>query len=108
MYNKNSTMLLVNETFVVDDSIHNEWLDWFTTQYIEGIKKSGYISDFVLSKLNDDNPDGQTYAFQFKIKKDNIEMYNAEEKLIAQRNILNSKYNNKFASFVTILEIVAD
>jgi len=108
MYNKDSIWLLVNETFLVDDSIHDEWFEWFTTQYMEDIKKSTYTSDFVLSKINDNNPDGRTYAFQFKIKKSDFDKYNKEENLMAQRAILNEKFNDKFVSFVTALEIISD
>ena len=108
MSNKNSQTLLVNETFIVDKSIHDEWLDWFINTYIKAIKKSGFIEDFILSKMEDDNPDGSTYAFQFKIKKQDFPDFQNEKVLVNLRSNHNKKFINKHASFVTVLKIIAD
>ncbi len=100
--------LLINETFIVDHNSHNEWLDWFKSHYIAAIKESQHSKDLILSKIEDDNPDGKTYALQFKIDSIYFDVFQKEENLIDLRTQLNNKFNNKFASFVTVLEIVED
>jgi len=100
--------LLVNETFIVDHDSHNEWLEWFKTRYIAAIKDSRHTKDLVLSKIQDDNPDGKTYALQFKINSIHFDTFQKEDNLINLRTQLNKNFNNKFASFVTVLEIVED
>ncbi len=106
MSNNKSKILLINETFIIDHKVHNEWLEWFRESYLSAIKMSNLTADIILSKIGDYNPDGVTYAMQFKIRNKDMFEFQNEEKLIKLRNILNSKFSNKFASFVTVLEIV--
>ena len=108
MYNKDTKILLINETFIVNHDSHNEWLDWFKTRYFAAIKDSQHTEDLILSKIEDNNPDGKTYALQFKINDIHFDAFQNEEKLIDLRTVLNKKFNDKFASFVTVLEIVED
>ena len=108
MSNKDK-IYLVNETTIIDHSIHKEWLDCFTNELIPGIKNSGLVSDLIFSKIKDGhNPDGQTYALQLKVKESNFLSYKNHTDINKIRNKINTDFKNKFGSFETVLEIVID
>lgn len=108
MSNKSQNSLLINETFIIDQSVHSEWIKWFVDLYITEIKNTDLVKDILLSKIQEDNPDGEAYALQFKIKTQDLDTYKNNEELIHLRSELNYKFKNKFGSFVTILDIVLD
>ncbi|HHH54272.1 MAG TPA: DUF4286 family protein [Bacteroidetes bacterium] len=104
MSNKN---ILINETFIVDHSVKDLWVSEFKAIYIKELKKSGLVSDIIFSKVvSDYNPDGISYALQYKTDQKNIEVIQADKILSSNRNHLDNKYKNQFASFVTFLEII--
>ena len=103
MFNKK---FLVNETCIVDHSIHDEWLRYFKSIYIKDLLKSGLISDLIFSKIIAEyNPDGTSYALQFQADRQNLEQIQSDKTLAAIRKILDAKFKNRLASFITVLEI---
>jgi len=108
-FNKSEKILLVNETIIIDHSVHNDWLDFFTNKLIPTIKESGLAKDVVFSKIKGDfNPDGITYALQVKIKQEELESYKTHTGISENRTQLNSNFKNKFGAFETVLEVILD
>lgn len=105
--NKNIKMLLINETFIIDQSIHNDWFHRFTKDYIAVLKKSDLVQSVILSKIQGEyNPDGANYALQFKVKESVFSDFKNHIDLSKLRSEIDNEFKNKFGSFVTVLEII--
>ncbi|HEB62726.1 MAG TPA: DUF4286 family protein [Bacteroidetes bacterium] len=99
-------VLLINETFIVDHSVFDDWLSLFKDKYIRSLKNSSLVRDIVLSKIKGEhNPDGANYALQFKINESEFDKFQSNKDLNEVRKNLDDKFRNQYASFVTILEI---
>jgi hypothetical protein len=99
-------LLLINETFIIDHSIFEEWISFFRNSYVRFLKESPYVRDVVLSKVQGGyNPDGENYALQFKINEKDFPEFKNNEKFKEIRKIINEKFKNQYASFETILEV---
>ena len=98
--------LMLNETFIVDHSIHDEWLQDFKSIYIKELLKSGLIRDLIFSKIiTEYNPDGISYAMQYRTNRQNLEQIQSNKTLTTTRKKIDTKFKNQQASFVTLLEI---
>ena len=99
-------VLLINETFIVDHSIFDEWISLFKTRYVEFLKESSPVRDVVLSKVQGEyNPDGENYALQFKINERDFTEFKNNDKFNEIRKLIDEKFKNRYASFVTVLEV---
>lgn len=108
MSNNPRKILLINETFIIDHSVNDQWFDWFTNEFIPIVKDSGIVKDVILSKIQGDyNQDGENYAFQFKIKVDDYISYQNNSQLNSLQSKMRVDFRHKFGSFVTVLEVVA-
>lgn len=109
MYNKKDKAFLINETTIIDHSVHDEWFSCFTKELIPCIKDSGLVSNLIFSKIKaGHNPDGETYALQLKVKYSDFNSYKNHSQINEIRNKINQDFKNKFGSFETVLEIVID
>ncbi len=107
MKNIQQKQLLINETFIIDHSIHTEWIEYFKENFIAYLKKKPNIKDLVLSKIQGEyNPDGENYALQYRTGEKGKKAIENDEYLQSIRYKLSEKYKNQYASFVTILEII--
>lgn len=99
-------VFLINETFIIDHSIFDDWINEFRERYIKSLKKSPLTRDVVFSRVKGKyNPDGENYALQFKINEKELDEFQADKELLEIRKSIDDKYKNQFASFITILEI---
>ncbi len=104
---KNSSTLLINETFLVEYKVEREWCTWVESIYSKAIKKTGIADDIVFSKvLANHNPDGNNYALQLKISEKDFSSYKNNKELIKIRSEMNKKFQNSIASFATILRVI--
>jgi len=99
-------VLLINETFIVDHSVFDEWITFFKNNYMKNLQELSSVNDVLLSKVRGDyNPDGENYALQFKINEMEYHKFKTDKKLLEIRKVIDEKFRNRFASFVTVLEI---
>ena len=99
-------VFLINETFIIDHSIFDDWINEFRKRYIKALKESPFVRDVVFSRVKGDhNPDGENYALQFKINEKEFDEFQADKELLEIRKSIDDKFKNQYASFVTILEI---
>ncbi len=104
---RNSSTLLINETFVIGYKSEKEWCSWVENIYSEAIKETGLAEDVLFSKvLSNYNPDGNSYALQLKILEKNFSSYKHHKELTKLREEMNLKFQNSIVSFVTILRII--
>lgn len=99
-------MILFNITMILDDEIHNEWLQWMKTIQIPDIMNTGcFVSNRLLNVLDSPN-EGVTYCVQYI--SDSLEKLN-EFKQKHEHSIqakLPEQFNNKLVLFSTVMEFI--
>lgn len=101
-------MIIYNITINIEDSVHEEWLEWMKTVHIPDVMKTGMFTDSrILRVLVEESLGGQTYSVQYTC--DSLEKYQQYEDDFssALRSDFNNRYKDKFVAFRTLLEIVA-
>jgi len=99
--------LLINETFIVDHSVNDKWLQWMKSKFIPLLEDFDFVSDIILSKIHAGyNPDGENYALQFQIDKEKVDSLLEDENYTELRKKLDSDYKDKYASFRTTMSII--
>jgi len=100
-------MLVYNETFIIEDAIKDEWLQWINEVHIPAVKATGCFNDDhqMLTVLDSPN-EGITYCIQYTT--DAIERYS--EFYYKHINQLhenhNKQFEGRFALFHTLMETV--
>jgi len=99
-------MILYNVTISIDESIHEEWLDWMKQVHIPEVMATGCFLENKMLRMLNEEAGGITYAIQY-IAADmpTYELYQQEHAPGLQKQTMD-KYSGKFAAFRTILEIV--
>ncbi len=97
-------MILYNVTINIDDSVHDEWLEWMKTKHIPDILRTGLFIENKFYKIKSD--EGNTYSLQYFFRSmDDYEKYitNFAPAFQAEHS---EKYRDKFVVFRTIMESV--
>ena len=100
-------MIIYNVTVNIEDSVHNEWLEWMRNSHIPEVMRTGmFVESKILRLLGDDESGGSTYSFQYICE--SLEKFKQYEENYAPalRADVNSRYKEKFVSFRSLLEIV--
>jgi hypothetical protein len=101
-------MIILNETIIIDDQIHEEWLTWINTVYIPRVMQTGlFTSNRVLNVLNSPN-EGITHCIQFTT--DSLDNYHrfTDGLAVELQNAHQQQFENKFVRFETIMQLVAE
>lgn len=100
-------MILYNVTINIDDSVHDEWLEWMKTKHIPDVLATGLFKDNKIFKIrSEDAGEGNTYSIQYFLNSaEDYEKYQNEfaPKLQSEHS---EKYKDKFVAFRTIMELV--
>ena len=98
-------MILYNVTVNIDDSVHDEWLDWMINEHIPEVLSTGLFINYKLFRIKSDD-EGNTYSVQYFL--DSMEKYEkyAMDHAPALQKKHKEKYKDKFAAFRTIMESV--
>ena len=60
-------MIIYNVTVNIDDSVHDEWLEWMKTEHIPQVLATGKFKEAKLTKvLVEEEKGGVTYSTQFR------------------------------------------
>ncbi len=99
-------MILYNVTINIDETVHEEWLQWMKEVHIPDVMNTGLFIENKICRIHAEEKGGRAYSIQYILN--SIEDYNEYQKKYApalqQEHTV--KYNGKFAAFRTILEIV--
>jgi len=101
-------MYIYNVTINVDESIHDDWLNWMQTQHIPDMLKTNKFTKAKLCKvLIDEEMGGITYSAQYTTKdKATLQRYYDED---SERLRSQSKaFEGKFVAFRTELQIISE
>ena len=98
-------MILYSVTINVDDSIHDEWVEWMQNEHIPEVMASGCFYDSEIFRVvSPETEDGTTYCIQYYAEDiSDYEKYQIEQAAIMQTK-LKDKYGKKFTAVRTVME----
>jgi hypothetical protein len=99
-------MLIYNVTVNIDDSVHDEWLNWIK-EHIPKVLATGKFTEAKLTKvLVEEEMGGQTYSIQYKAhnREALYKYYNEDADRLRQDGL--KRFADKMLAFRTELEIV--
>ncbi|WP_276359100.1 DUF4286 family protein [Daejeonella sp. H1SJ63] len=99
-------MILYNVTIILDESIHNEWLNWMRSEHIPNVMNTGYFISNRLLKVLDSPNEGVTYCVQYIA--DTLEQINEYQQKHADaiQSDFPEQFLNKFVLFATSMEFI--
>jgi hypothetical protein len=98
-------MIIYNVTVNIDNSVHDEWLQWMRQVHIPDVMRTGYfVSNRILKVMADEESGGVTYSIQYTCKtmNDFLEYEHTLAPNLRQQHAL--RYKDKFVAFRTLLE----
>ena len=101
-----SSMILYNVTVNIEDSVHDDWLQWMKQKHIPDVVKTGCFSSGTIFRLLVNEDSGTSYSVQYRApNKVAIDMYIKEFAPALQKEH-KERYEGKFVAFRTLLEEV--
>ncbi|GLB52682.1 hypothetical protein NBRC110019_17220 [Neptunitalea chrysea] len=102
-------MYIYNVTSNIDNSVHDEWLNWMQETHIPDMLSTGkFTAARIVKVLVEEEMGGVTYSVQYTTKnKETLELYYAEDADRLRKEAL-LKFADKMLSFRTELEIISD
>jgi Domain of unknown function (DUF4286) len=98
-------MILYNVTINIEDSVHEEWLEWMKSKHVPDVLATGLFLDSKIFKIKSGS-EGKTYSIQYFLNSmDDYERYQTEFASKLQKEHT-EKYGDKFVAFRTIMEQV--
>lgn len=94
-------------TVKIDGKVHDEWVRWMKDIHIPDVMKTGCFLSYRFTKIVEE-PDehGVGYAIQYVAEnKNKFELYQKQFAGALQQEHAN-KYQNRYAAFRTLLEII--
>lgn len=101
-------MLIYNETFIIDDTIVDDWLRWIRDNHIPSVLGTGSFDSYKLFTVLDSPNEGITYCLQFQttsVERYSDFYYKHLESIHAAHN---KQFEERFALFHTLMETVED
>lgn len=99
-------MFIYNVTVNIEESVHDEWLQWMKSNHIPDVMNSGCFVENKIVRVLHVNDTGHTYSFQYTFKEmKDIEKYQKDFAPGLQADV-KQKYGDKFTAFRTLLEII--
>lgn len=102
-------MYIYNVTTNIDESVHDQWLQWMKEIHIPDVLATGkFLKAKMCKVLVDEDTGGVTYSVQFTtVDRETLESYYDQDASRLREDAL-SRFPNKFVSFRTELEIVSE
>ncbi|WP_074405486.1 MULTISPECIES: DUF4286 family protein [Aquimarina] len=101
-------MYIYNVTINIEETIHDEWLEWMREEHIPDMLSTGKFSKALMTKvLVEEEMGGITYSVQYTTSnKETLQKYYDEDadRLRSKSN----RFTGKFVAFRTELEIVSE
>ncbi|WP_161987531.1 DUF4286 family protein [Arcticibacter tournemirensis] len=99
-------MILYNITFIIDDTVNSEWLEWMNEKLLPAVANTDlFISQRLLKVLDSPNA-GETYCLQVTTNNiGNYHMFKQAHEPGIIRPLLES-FENKLVFFNTLMEFI--
>lgn len=100
-------MIIYNVTVIIDDTVHDEWVDWMKTKHIPDVMATGCFMEHRMSKIMSGEHDGGTsYSIQY-LCESNAKYNSYQDDHAPQlQQEHTAKYQGKFGAFRTLMEVV--
>jgi predicted dinucleotide-binding enzyme len=100
-------MILYNVTVSIDDSVHDEWVEWMKEVHIPDVMNTGKFIEYKFNKvLSGDEEGGQTYAIQYLAPDEKaFHEYEAHHAPTLQEEH-RRKFEGKFQAFRTLMRVI--
>jgi len=99
-------MIVYNETVIVDEAIHRQWLSWMQQQYIPRVMATGHFSRYTMLNVLDSPNEGVTYCVQYFADSHNEYAKFAEAHLPQLQALHLQQFENQFVLFNTLMQTV--
>ncbi|BDW92689.1 MULTISPECIES: DUF4286 family protein [Flavobacteriaceae] len=101
-------MLIYNVTINIDDTVHEQWLEWMKDKHVPDMLATGKFTHAKMVKvLVEEDMGGITYSIQYTTKnRSTLEAYYKED-ADRLRADAQKMFPNKFVAFRTELEVVS-
>lgn len=97
-------MIIYNVTVNIDNSVHDEWLDWMRSKHIPDVVGTGCFSEGRIFRIMVDEEQGISYSVQYTAASmEDINRYMANYAQGLRKEALD-KFKDKFTAFRTLLE----
>lgn len=102
-------MIIYNVTVNIDESIHDEWLDWMKNKHIDEVVGTGcFVSARLVKVLVEEEMGGITYSVQyFAPNREALERYKKEYAPALKQEGL-ERFADKMLAFRTELEVISE
>ncbi len=102
-------MFIYNVTTNIEESVHEEWLQWMKEIHIPEMLATGKFTQAKMCRvLVEEDMGGFTYSVQFAVPdKETLERYYKEDADALRKKVL-ELFAGKFVSFRTELEIISE
>lgn len=102
-------MIIYNITVNIDESVHNEWLEWMQTEHIANMIATGKFASARLVKvLVNEDMGGVTYSVQYASPdKETLDAYYKENEAALDMEA-RKRFADKMLTFCTELEIISE
>jgi hypothetical protein len=99
-------MIVYNDTFILDEAIEQEWLQWLKEEHIPAVMATGHFSSFRILNIIDSPNEGVTYCIQYN--SDNIEEFNKyyNKHLFKFQDAHHERWPEKFVMFNTLMKTI--
>ena len=102
-------MYIYNVTINVDESIHDQWIEWMQHVHIPEVLATGKFTKALMSQvLVKEDMGGITYSIQYSCASKELLMSYYQEDAPRLREDIQKKFTNKFGAFRTEMKIVKE
>ena len=99
-------MLIYNVTVNIEEDVHDRWFTWMAEKHIPDVMNTGMFVDNKICRVLVDEESGITYSIQYTVRDmETLKLYNQMYAPALQADH-KEKFEGKYVSFRTVLEIV--
>lgn len=92
-----------NTSFIIDESIEKQWVDFMQAHYIDVLKNNNISQDIIFTKVSIDQPKGKTYSVQVVFnEKQHLEDFLQNWLPEIEKQLIDN-YRNRYFCFSSIL-----
>ncbi|MDL2283262.1 DUF4286 family protein [Odoribacter sp. OttesenSCG-928-G04] len=91
--------LVYNTTFIIQEEIESEWIEFMKEHYISPLQENRVTIDILFSKVSIDQPDGKTYSLQLIFdSEDKMNLFVSQHLPHIEKKII-THYKNRYLCF---------
>jgi len=100
-------MIVYNETYVMDEAIHHQWVQWMQAEQIPAIMKTGWFSSYTILSVLDSPNEGVTYCVQYVADSRHSLDYFMKKHFNWFQQLQAQKFENQFVMFNSVMNLIA-